>query len=242
MKPMPHRAALAALCLAGAILAGCSKPAAPAPLAQATPEPTPEPTPKPRPVAVVATPPPATPEPVPATPEPNYFAPEGVYFLTVKKSVETSDGITGLRPGTRVEKQPDGSYKADGGLVVQAAAHEVTNDLRVAQHILASDAAASAALKAQMQQWHAAEASLKVPSQTPPPPGTRIYSSTTTTSDGRTVTHTTYSTSKTVTQPRRATPAPTPANPLARGAFGQAQAFKDRDGDGQKFGTSGRRE
>lgn len=132
-----------------AVIGGCSKPAVP-PIAQATPEPTPEPTPTPKPIAVVATPAPATPEPVPATPVPNYFAPEGVYFLMVKKSITTDDGITGVRPGTRLQKQADGSFTTDAGQTLQAAAHEVTNDLRVAQHIVGADAAASAALRQQM--------------------------------------------------------------------------------------------
>lgn len=222
-----HMTRLTALMIAVAtLLAACSKPVSPAPIAQATPEPTPIPTPPPTPVAIVATPPPATPIPVPATPEPNYFAPEGIYFLVTKKSVETSDGITGLRPGTRVLKQEDGSYKTDDGVSVQAAPHEVTNDLRIAQQLVSNDAAASAALRQQAAQWHAAEQASIRPGPTPLPPGARVYSTTTIGADGRTTTTSTVTTAHTA-PPRTAPHAPSaPTNKLERDAYGEKKVFK----------------
>jgi hypothetical protein len=105
--------------------------------------------------APVAPPPPAaTPEPVKAvvaaTPAPKRLAPDGMFFLVVKKSVETSDGISGLAPGTQVLRQADGKYVADGHtLALQPS--EITNDLDVAARYAGADARAQAAIKQTLQ-------------------------------------------------------------------------------------------
>ena len=67
----------------------------------------------------IATPAPATPSATPppvavATLEPNYFAPPGVYFLIAAASIETADGIVGLKPGTRLQKTGPGKYAGNG--------------------------------------------------------------------------------------------------------------------------------
>lgn len=105
--------------------------------------PAPEPPVVEQPLVVQATPAP-TPEPTPATPtpEPNYFAPEGVFYLVTSASIETSDSVTGLYPGTRVVKQPDGRYLADGyKIAIELRSNQVTNDLRVANRIISAQAA-----------------------------------------------------------------------------------------------------
>ena len=155
--------AVIAISLAAFVLTGCSKPTQTAPTVevQATPEPTPA-------IAATATPAPQKPAsvptatPAPATPEPNYFAPEGVYFLTSTASVETPDGIVGLRPGTRAVLQPDGRYLANGQLF-ELRADQLTNDLRVARQVAAADQTAQAAIRQYLQ---------VAPASTAPPPPT----------------------------------------------------------------------
>jgi hypothetical protein len=131
-----------ALLLAPLIFAGCRKPIAEAPV----PEPIPEP---PAATPVPATPMPATPQPrmVEATPAPNYLAPPGVFFLLTKISVETASGITGLRPGTQVQQTGPGEYTAPDGHKLTLRPDQVTNDLRIAQHLAGADAAAQAAVR-----------------------------------------------------------------------------------------------
>lgn len=95
----------------------------------------------------------ATPEPVKvvaATPAPKRLAPDGTYFLTVKKSVETPDGIFGLKPGTQVLRQADGKYTADGH-VLELQASEITNDLDIAARYAGADARAQSAIKQTLQ-------------------------------------------------------------------------------------------
>jgi hypothetical protein len=121
-------------------LAACNKPTAEqepepeAPVVQSAP-PTPAPLPTP---AIVS-----------ATPEPNYFAPPGVYYLVSPASVETPDGIVGLRPGTKVQKVAPGKYTADGHQL-ELREVQVTNDLRVAHRVAGADRAAEAALRQAM--------------------------------------------------------------------------------------------
>jgi len=102
------------------------------PVAEATPAPAPEP--PPQEVAVAA------------TPVPNYLAPEGVYFLVAKASLETSEGILGYKPGTRMVRGDDGRYRAPDGQFLTLEPNQITNDLRVARQAAGSDAAAQAAL------------------------------------------------------------------------------------------------
>lgn len=96
-------------------------------------------TPQPKPVALKA----AT---APATPVENFLAPEGVYFLTSAVSVETAEGITGLRPGTRALKQADGRYLADGH-VVELRSEQLTNDTRFAARVAGADESAQTAIR-----------------------------------------------------------------------------------------------
>lgn len=145
------------LILLGALVAvaGCQRKAAiQPPTVEASLEPTPEPmkaivaaTPEPTPIVVATLPP---------TPEPNYFAPEGTFYLLSRVSVNTDDGIVGLRPGTRVVLQPDGKYQADGHLL-DIQADLLTNDLRVAAQIVHMDQSTQAAIRQALAQ------------QTPPP-------------------------------------------------------------------------
>lgn len=160
--------------------------------------------------------------------EPNYFAPEGVFFLTVKKSAETADGISGLRPGTRLQKQDDGSYKTEQGLTLQAEPHQVTNDLRIAQQMLAVDAAGAAALRRQMAEWTAAERGLSEQTKRAAgtsylPPGSQTTTTTTLGPDGRTRVYSHTTTTTTVPQP--VAPA-APTSKLDQGAYGEKKAIK----------------
>jgi hypothetical protein len=133
--------------IACALIAGCSK--APDPIVDEGPQ---QPATEVAPDAPAPAPAePATPQPVVvATPAPKRFAPEGVYFTLVAKSVETSDGIFGIKPGTKVVKQADGSFLADGHKF-RLAPGEVTNDLDVAARVAGADAQAQAALRQSLQ-------------------------------------------------------------------------------------------
>ena len=135
MKPFLLQTTALAACL---FIASCSRqnnaenvetvPAASEPVA-ATPEPT----------AVVA-----------ATPAPKRLAPDGTFFLLVKKSVETSDGIIGLAPGTKIRQQSDGRYSADGRFL-ELKSSEITNDLDIAARYAGADARAQSAIKESLQ-------------------------------------------------------------------------------------------
>lgn len=125
---------------------GCNKPAD-RPISQAAPEPIPAS--EPAPAVLTSQPsPPLVPSatPPPATPEPNYLAPDGVFFVTAATSVMTDDGITGLRPGTRAIKQPDGRYLAEGHLI-ELRPDQITNDLRVAARVTGVDQSVQAKIK-----------------------------------------------------------------------------------------------
>lgn len=122
------------------------------------------------PVIVKATPPPATPAATPvvvvATPEPRYFAPPGVYFLMSAASVETPEGIVGLKPGTRLQKVAPGKFTANGH-ALDLRESQVTNDLRVAQQVAGADHAAQVALRQAMNAAAAAQTVQATPAATP---------------------------------------------------------------------------
>jgi hypothetical protein len=133
-----------ALLLAGLVVAGCRKPIAEAPAVE-------EPAVAEAPLATPtpATPSPATPAPrlVEATPAPNYLAPPGVFFLVAKASIETAAGITGWNPGTQVQQTGPNEYTTAEGHKLTLRPDQVTNDLRIAQHLAGADAAAQRAVR-----------------------------------------------------------------------------------------------
>jgi hypothetical protein len=103
-----------------------------------------------------ATPAPATPTPAPATPTPEVavatatpapatpapqLAPEGVFYLIAAASIETSDGVRGLPPGTGVKLVRPGVYLTPYGETALPQ-EQLTNDLSVARS--ARDAAVAA--------------------------------------------------------------------------------------------------
>ncbi|MEA3211089.1 MAG: hypothetical protein QOE70_4146 [Chthoniobacter sp.] len=134
-----------ALLLNLSLLSACKKPVAEAP-----------PPPPPEPVAAI-TPAPAPPPPVTAaaTPAPDYLAPPGVFFLTQKASIETPDGIVGLKAGHLVRLVGVDTYEAEG-YQLQLRSDQVSNDLRVAQQLAGADAVAQAALRQTLQAGAAA--------------------------------------------------------------------------------------
>ena len=150
-----------ALAMAGG-LAGCNKkvaqedaPAeeAPAPkVAAATPEPKPV-----APVAV-ATPPPATPAPE--------LAPPGVFYLISAVSVETSDGILGLKPGQLLKEVRPGVYRADNNEVTLRP-EQVTNDLAIARRFAAQDQVNQAAIQQRLATTSAPATTATQPSSSP---------------------------------------------------------------------------
>ena len=106
----------------------------------------------PPPVAATATPAPApAPAPesapaAPATPAPPRLAPPGVYFLVTAVTVATDAGVTGLPPGTRVVRQPDGRFLANGQQIALRP-EQITNDLNVAEKVASTDRAAQASIR-----------------------------------------------------------------------------------------------
>lgn len=96
------------------------------------------------PIPTIAVAPVATPA---ATPIPRQYAPEGVYFLIKKVSVTTDDGIFGLKPGTKVTQQPDGTYRDAEGHNLTLTPDQITNDLEIAGRAMNADAATQAALR-----------------------------------------------------------------------------------------------
>lgn len=122
------------------LLASCKKPVAEEAPPPAAPEPASAPAATPVAAPVTA----AT-----ATPAPDPIAPPGVYFLVQKASIETADGIVGLKPGQLVRKVAPGTYECESGQL-QLADSQVTNNLRVASQVANADAAAQAALRRMM--------------------------------------------------------------------------------------------
>jgi hypothetical protein len=151
-------ALLAAVCV---FVAGCRKPVA------EEPAPTPESTPPPAVVAAATPPRQAAPAVPVATPAPPELAPVGVFFLLGKASIVTGDGITGFRPGTRVEKTGAQEYTTADGHKLTLAADQVTNDLRIVRQVLGAEAAEQDAYR-QFARQQAARAATPVPT-TPTP-------------------------------------------------------------------------
>jgi hypothetical protein len=123
------------------IMSGCKKPAETA----TEPEATPAPNPAPATPAMVAA---ATPSPEPvqlATPKPE-LAPPGIYFLLSAVSVETSDGIVGLKPGQMLKEIKPGLYQADANQV-SLRPDQVTNDLSIARRVATQDQMSQTALR-----------------------------------------------------------------------------------------------
>ncbi len=145
-RKAPARTALLLLCAASG---ACWKP-----IAKNEPEPETSDVVASTPAPETPPPPRATPTPPPiveaATPPPNYFAPPGVYFLVTKASIITENGITGLRPGTRLQQTSPTEYTDAAGHKLVLAANQVTNDLRIAQQVFGADVAAQNSLR-QMQ-------------------------------------------------------------------------------------------
>jgi len=82
--------------------------------------------------------------------ESHQFAPPGVFFLLSPVSVTTDDGITGLRPGTRLIQRADGRFTAEG-LTLELRSDQITRDLQVAARIAGADQAAQAAIRQALQ-------------------------------------------------------------------------------------------
>lgn len=124
-------------------LEGCKKKVAEEALPEETPTatstPKPAATPEPKPVAM------ATPTPPPATPAPE-LAPPGVFYLITAVSVETSDGILGLKPGQLLREVRSGVYRADNNEVTLRP-EQVTNDLAIARRFAAQDQLNQAAIQ-----------------------------------------------------------------------------------------------
>lgn len=101
-----------------------------------------------------------------ATPGPlqNWTAPEGIYFVLRQTSIESAEGLIGLRPGTKVQKQADGRFVTEDQRTVALPPDSVTNDLRVAQRVAAQDQQAQAAIRRA-----AAAANPRRPASTPRP-------------------------------------------------------------------------
>jgi hypothetical protein len=81
--------------------------------------------------------------PPPTAPQ---FAPAGVFYLVASVSVETTDGIIGLKPGTQVIKQDDGSFDASGRKL-QLRPEQITNDLQLVRRITEAERAAQPAVR-----------------------------------------------------------------------------------------------
>ena len=138
--------ALLALALA---FAACEKPSA-------TSESAPEPESRPPLPAVAANPPAAAQQPVaalaatpaPAPPAPE-LAPPGVVFLIAPASLETPEGILGLKPGQQLKLVRPGTYSADGHELALRE-DQVTNDLAFARAVAAEDARTQAAIRSRL--------------------------------------------------------------------------------------------
>jgi len=107
--------------------------------------------PEPKSVAVT------TPAPKPAaTPAPE-LAPPGIFYLVTSVSVETSDGILGLKPGQMLKLVRAGVYKADNNEVTLRP-DQVTNDLTIARRVAAQDEQTQAAIQQHLAAVRAASA------------------------------------------------------------------------------------
>jgi hypothetical protein len=120
-------------------------------------------TPAPQPV-VVATPPPAP----AATPAPE-LAPPGVFYLVTSVSVETSDGILGLKPGQLLREVRPGVYRADNNEVTLRP-DQVTNDLVIARSVARQDQLNQAAIQQRSAALAAVQPTASAPSSNGLPP------------------------------------------------------------------------
>ena len=134
-------------------LAGCKKNEVTDQPAEAPSVATPAPS-APAPAPTVSAPPvsapaPATPAPVvQATPAPQ-LAPPGVFYLVKAVSIETSDGILGLKPGQLLREIRPGVYRADTNEVTLRP-EQVTNDMGLARRLMTQDQAVQTALRQQL--------------------------------------------------------------------------------------------
>jgi hypothetical protein len=148
-----------------AVFGGCKKkdvatetaPEEPAPAASPPSAPA---TPVPKPVAA-ATPPPAL-----ATPAPE-LAPPGVFFLVTAVSVETTDGIVGLKPGQLLRLVRPGVYRADNNELTLRP-DQVTNDLAIARRLANQDQRTQAAIQQRLAAQPTAAVARGTNSQPPP--------------------------------------------------------------------------
>jgi len=103
-----------------------------------------EPTPTPAPSPAVA----VTAPPSPPTPAPRQAMPDGVFVVVKPASVETPDGILGVKPGDVVKATVEaGVYLLNGSTKIALRADQVTNDVATARAAIANDQAMQTALK-----------------------------------------------------------------------------------------------
>jgi hypothetical protein len=146
-------------------LAGCKKNEVTDESPEAPPVATPAPS-TPAPAPTVSAPAPETPPPVvQATPAPQ-LAPPGVFYLVKSVSIETSDGILGLKPGQLLREIRPGVYRADTNEVTLRP-DQVTNDMGLARRLMTQDQAIQTALRQQL----AAQAPPPIASTVSPAPG-----------------------------------------------------------------------
>lgn len=148
-KPIDHMKTTTAgrwlaLLILSLIFAACEKP-------PATSESAPEPESRPAPPAVAANLSAASASaatPAPATPAPE-LAPPGVFFLIAPASLETSEGILGLKPGQQLKLVRPGTYSADGHEIALRE-DQVTNDMGFARAVAAEDSRTQAAIRSRL--------------------------------------------------------------------------------------------
>lgn len=169
----------------------------------------------------------AAPAPVPAPeikkePEPE-LAPEGIWFLRQAMSIETDAGIVGVKRGTQLTKVGDQSYKTPAGDEVTLTPVQVTNVLTEIREILAAEQMSAVALNQwKVQQVQAEEARRQAAvAATPFPPGTRVYTSTTTVSEDGSRTTTQVFSGVPSTPPPKAAATPQGGSSLDRGAYNE---------------------
>ena len=126
------------------VVSGCKKPAE----TETEPEATPAPATS-TPAQVAAATPAPTPAPVAKTTPKPELAPPGIYFLVTAVSVETSDGILGLKPGQMLKEIKPGLYQADTNQV-SLRPDQITNDLSIARRVAVQDQKTQMALRARM--------------------------------------------------------------------------------------------
>ena len=99
-----------------------------------------EPTPAPSPAVAVTAP--------TTTPAPRQAMPDGVFVVVKPASVETPDGILGVKPGDVVKATAEaGVYLFNDSAKVALRADQVTNDVATARAAIANDQAMQTALK-----------------------------------------------------------------------------------------------